>query len=67
MKPDTVVNLSLVSSGMEKKDKKKKTIRQEFYLLVYAPLKKWMVEIEKVGERFKILHRTLCAINDLFT
>lgn len=26
-----------------------------------------MVGAEEVGERFRILHRTLCAINDLFT
>lgn len=69
MNPDTVVNLSLVSSGMgRKKGKKKNNPMEEFYLLlVYASLEKWMVGAERIGERFKILPRTLCAINDLFT
>lgn len=40
---------------------------EEFYLLVYAPLEKWLVGARKVVERFRILQRTLCAINDLFT
>lgn len=55
MKPDKVVNLSLVSSGGGEK-KNPNDPMEEFYLLGYAPLEKWMVGAEEVGERFRILH-----------